>query len=62
MLANSCKKQERPTPINLSVSSSQGDLQMSIDFGIEMEKTMDIRKSYSVLFEMAIVDSFDCEK
>ncbi len=42
MLASSCKKQERPISINLSVSSGQGGLQMSIEVGIEKGKTMDI--------------------
>ncbi len=56
MLANSQNKQERPTPINLYVFSSQGDLQMSIDIEIENGKTMDIRKSNSALLEMAIAD------
>ncbi len=42
MLANSHKKQERPTPIDLPVSSSQGGLQMSIDVVIEKGTTMDI--------------------
>ena len=59
--ASSCKKRERPTPINLSVSSGRGSLQMSIEVGIEKEKTMDIRKSNSVLLEMTIADFFHCE-
>ncbi len=42
MLSSSHKKQERPTPINLSVTSGQGGLQMSIEVGIEKGKTMDI--------------------
>ena len=61
MHTNSCKKQERPTPIDLSVSSGRGGLQMSIEVGIEKEKTMDIRKSNSVLLEMTIADFFRCE-
>ncbi len=61
MLASSCKKQERPISINLSVSSGQGGLQMSIEVGIEKGKTMDIWKSNSALLEMAIVDFFHCE-
>ncbi len=31
VFTNSCKNQERLIPINLSVSSGQGGLQMSID-------------------------------
>ncbi len=61
MLASSCKKQERPTPIDLSVSSGWGGLQMSIEVGIEKGKTMDIQKSNSALLEMAIADFFHCE-
>ncbi len=41
MLASSHKKQERPTPIDLSVSSSWDGLQMSIEVGIEKGKKMD---------------------
>ncbi len=61
MLVSSCKKQERHTPINLSVSSGQGGLQISIEVGIEKGKTMDIRKSNSALLEMALADFFHCE-
>ncbi len=61
MLAKSHKKQERPTPIDLSASSGRGGLQMSIDVGIEKGKTMDILKSNSVLVERVIVDFFYCE-
>ncbi len=56
MLANSCKKQERPTPISLTVSSDQGGLQWSIDVRIEKWKIMDIWKSNSALSDMAIED------
>ncbi len=42
MLASYCKRQERPTPIDLSVTSGQGGLQMFIDVGIEKGKTKDI--------------------
>ncbi len=61
MLVSSHNKQERPTLINLSVTSGWGGLQMSIEVGIEKGKTMDIRKSKSVLLEMAIMDFFHCE-
>ncbi len=40
MLASSHEKRERPTPIDLSVSSGQGGLQMSIDAGIQKGKTI----------------------
>ncbi len=61
VLANSCRKYERHTPIDLSVPSGWGGLQISIDVGIEKGKTMDNRKSNSALLEMAIVDFFHCE-
>ncbi len=61
MLTNSCKKQERPIPINLSVSSGQSGLQMTINVGIEKGKTMNNRKFNSLLMEMAIMDFFHCE-
>ncbi len=35
-------KQERPTPVGLSMSSSQGCLQMSFDVGMDKEKMMDV--------------------
>ncbi len=61
ILASSRKKQERPTPINLSLTSCQGGLQMSIEVGIEKGKTMDVGKSNNALLEMAIADFFHCE-
>ncbi len=61
MLASSCEKQERPTPIDLSVSSGWGGMQMSIEVGIEKGKPMDIQKSNSALLELAVVDFFHCE-
>ena len=61
MLASSCKKQERLTPINLSVSSGWGGLQMSIDVRKEKGMTMDIQKSKNGLLEMAIADFFHCK-
>ncbi len=53
MLTNSHQKQERPTPIDLSVSSSRGGMQMTIDVGKEKGETIDIRKFKSSLLEMA---------
>ncbi len=61
MLTNSCKKQERPIHIDLSVSSGWGGLKMASDVGIEKRKTMDIRKSNSALLEMTIADIFHCK-
>ncbi len=42
MLTSNCKKQERSITIDLSVSPSQGGLQMFIEFRIEKVKTKDI--------------------
>ncbi len=61
MFAGSCKKQKRPTPTDLSVSSGWGGLQMSIDVGIEKGKTMDVQKCNSALLGTAIMDFFHCQ-
>ncbi len=42
-------KWERQARVDMSASSSQGGLQLSIDVGMEMGRTMDIWKSQSAL-------------
>lgn len=46
------KKPELPIPVDPSVFSGKGSLQMSIEVGMENGKTMDIRKSNDALLEM----------
>ncbi len=61
MLTKHQNNQDRSTPVDVSVSSSKGSLQLSVDVGIEKGTTIDIQKSISAVLEMAIVDSFNCE-
>ncbi len=56
MLTKNWNKQERLIPVDLSVSSSKGGLQLSIDVGIEKEETRDMQKPNNALLEMDIAD------
>ncbi len=51
MLVTSWKKQEKVTYIDLSVASSLGGLQMSLDVTMEKSGKIDIQKSNNALLD-----------